>query len=639
MLISPLSPALLPLKEFPVFCKSALLIALGSTALLGGCGGGGSSSPTPQPITISLSTASATAPLNGASTAVTVTVSRVAGDTNPVLLTVTQVPSGVTRQITSPGTGDSGSIVFSAGGEATAGTYPLVINATEGGPTVTANLSLTVLSSPVTVNVGVSPTVNTSVGFGGQLQTVMTTQLQAAEWTESFFQSLPGATTTLGNLEPEHIRVYTDSQGIPQDINKNWDFTVLDATLDPAIGVGDKSINLVLVQGPAWMCTDVGPNCVLQPPNYPDFATYAARMVQYYNTTTGFTDDNGVQHVHSSFTPITYWSIYTIPDLVGMTPAQYANLYNLTVTAMQNAGSLVPLKFVAVELSGVTDANDYVPAFLDAVTAQIDVVSQQQYAVCGWFYTDAVAMGAVPYNFAQYARDFANIVATSPKLSHAVLWMTENNVDADFQGSGCSNPFEIDPRGTSAFFAGWRPYVFSQWAQAGSHTVVHSDFNNGAGDISLMDAEVDYATAQPYISYWVDYNLRHYFPYCQPDEPPTCQAPTSSILTVSSSEPAGSQTVEILATTNSDGSVVVMAANHAINGQNDDNGPGAPRTVVIDISQLGHFSSATELTIDASLIDPTTSLATEPVAQSVVPAPQMTLNMGGYSVTFLKLLP
>lgn len=629
-----------------MFRKSILFIALGSLALLAACGGGSGSisSPPPQPITISLSSASATAPVNGASPAVTVTVGRPAGNTKPVMLIVGQAPSGVTPQVTSPGTGNSGSIAFSAAGVATPGTYSLILFATGAGPTVTASFSLTVLSSPLTVNVTVSPVVNTSVGFGGQMQTFMTTQFQAAEWDESFFQTLPGATTTLANLNPEHIRVYTNSLGIPERADKSWDFSVLDATLDPVIGVGDKSISMVLVQGPPGMCTNIGPNCVLEPQNYPEFAAYAAQMVQYYNTTTGFTDSNGVQHVHTPFTPITYWSIYTIPDLVGMTPAQYANLYDLTVTAMQNARSLVPLKFVALELSGVTDANNYVPAFLNAVTAQIDVVAQQQYAVCGWQNTDEVAMGAVPSTFGQFARDFANIVATSPKLNNAVLWMTENNVDADFSiGNGvgeCSNPFEIDPRGTSPFFAGWRPYVFSQWAQAGSHSLAHSDFEQDPSNMSLMYAEVAYATGQPYLSYWVDYYLQRYFPYCAPDEPPTCQAPTSNILTVSTSEPAGSQTVEILATANSDGSVVVMAVDHAINGPNDDNGPGAPRTVVIDISQLGNFSSATELTIDANnIVDPNTAQASQPAAVSVTPAPQMTLNLGGYGVTFLKLVP
>jgi hypothetical protein len=105
-------------------------------------------------------------------------------------------------------------------------------------------------------------------------------------------------------------------------------------------------------------------------------------------------------------------------------------------------------------------------------------------------------------------------------------------------------------------------------------------------------------------------------------------------LTVSSSEPAGAQTVEIFSTRSSDGSVVVMAADHAVNGVNDNNGPGAPRTVVLDLSQLGTFKSATELTIDAN-----TNLSTGPAAVSVTPAAQMTLNMGGYGVTFVKLIP
>ncbi len=615
-------------------------LALGFLLGAAGCGGSaGPQTPVVYPITITLSSTAATILANGAAPTLTVTVNREPADSNPVTLVVTGYPYGVVPQITSPGTGSTGNIVFNKVGTPLPGNYPVTVLATEGELPASASLSLIVQSAPVTVNVSVSPVVNTGLGFGGLMQTMMSTQFQAADWAQSFFPSVPSATTTLANLHPQHIRVYSTSQGIPQRADKSWDFSVLDATLDPVIGVGDKNINLVLVEGPPWMCTEQGPNCVLEPQNYPDFATYAARMVQYYNTTTGFTDDSGVQHVHTPFTPITYWSIYTIPDLVGMTPAQYANLYNLTVTAMQNAGSLVPLKFVALELSGATDANDYAPGFLDAVTAQIDVVSQQQYAVCGWQNTDAVAMGTVPSTFGQFARDFANIVATSPKLSNAVLWMTENNVDADFSiGNGqgeCSSPFEVDQRGTSPFFAGWRPYVFSQWAQAGSHDLVHSDFVQDASTMSLMYAEVTYATGQPYLSYWVDYYLGRYFPWCAPDEPASwCTAQPVSILTWTTSEPADAQTVEIFATRNADGSVVVMAVDHAVNSPNDNNGPGAPRTVIVDLSQLGSFSSATELTIDAN-----TDVTTGPQAVSVAPQPQMTINLGGYGVTFLRLMP
>ncbi len=611
----------------------------------GGSGNGGGGNPPPA-VTITLSSTSATAPVGSASPPLTVTLGRMPGDTNSVSLTVNGIEAGVTPLIVQPGTGNSGTITFSALAQAAPGTSPVTVSAAEkGGPITSANVSLTVLSAPATVNGTVSPAVNISLGFGGLMQTMMNTQFQAAEWAQSFFPLVPSATTTLANLHPQHMRVYTTSLGIPERVDKTWDFTVLNATLEPVIGVGDNSPNLVLASGPPGACTNIPPNCVLQPQNYPAFAQYAARMVQYYNTTTGFTDDNGVQHVHTPFTPITYWSIYTIPDLVGMTLAQYADLYDQTVTAMQNARSLVPLKFVALELSGDLDAKYYAPGFLNAVTAQIDVVAQQDYAVCGWQNDDTVAMASVTNSSAPFAQDFANIVATSPKLSNAVLWMTENNVDADFSiGNGlgeCSNPFEVDVRGTSPFFAAWRPYLFSQWAQAGSHMLVQSDFVQDASSMSLMYAEVTYAAGQPYLSYWVDYYLGRYFPYCAPDEPAAyCTAQPVSILTWNTSEPSDAQTVEMFATRNTDGSVVVMAANHAINAPNDNNGPGAPRTIVLDLSQLGTFTSATELTIDANnIIDPSTAHATQPVAVNVTPASQMTINMGGYGVTFLKLVP
>jgi len=615
--------------------KTAILIAFGSFASLQFSGCGGSSTPAYYSIAISLSSSAATTPLNSATPTITVTVQRLPGDTNPVNLGLSGVPAGVAPQFTPPGTGNTGSITFAVGSLATPGTYSITVNAGEGGPAVaSAPFSLTILSAPVTVNVSVSPTVNTSVGFGGQMQTFMTTQVYAAEWDESFFPMNPQATQTLASLNPQHIRVYASSQGIPLDSNGNWDFTVLDTTVNPVIGVGDKSISFVLTQGPPSM-NDANGN--LLPAHFQDFAKMAAQIVQYYNTTTGFTDANGVQHVHTPFTPITYWSILEGPDLEPLTPAQYAQVYDETVTAMQAAGSLVPLKFVAGELSGGTDPSDYFPQFLAAETAPIDVLSAEQYSVCGWFYSDDVVMQGVPSAFGTYAQHLAQIVATTPKLKNAVAWETENNVDADYNTSNgqgvCTDPFQLDLRGTSPFFAGWRPYVFSQWAQAGSHMLSHSDFNQEP-ILTRMYGEVTYANDQPYISYWVDYYLQRYFPYCAPDEPPACSAIPSSILTVSSSEPAGAQTVEIFATRRTDGSVVVMAADHAVNGPNDNNGPGAPRTVALDLSQLGQFTSATELTIDAN-----TDIASGPAAVSVTPSAQMTLNMGGYGVTFLKLVP
>jgi small neutral amino acid transporter SnatA (MarC family) len=93
-------------------------------------------------------------------------------------------------------------------------------------------------------------------------------------------------------------------------------------------------------------------------------------------------------------------------------------------------------------------------------------------------------------------------------------------------------------------------------------------------------------------------------------------------------------TVETLATM-SGGTVLVMIANHAImNPATDNNGPGAPRTVIVDVSALSAFSSATQLTIDAS-----TDPAQGPSATPITPAPRMMVTLNGYGVTFLQLLP
>jgi len=85
---------------------------------------------------------------------------------------------------------------------------------------------------------------------------------------------------------------------------------------------------------------------------------------------------------------------------------------------------------------------------------------------------------------------------------------------------------------------------------------------------------------------------------------------------------------------NADGSVVIMVANHAVNAASDNNGPGAPRTVQVDVSALGTFSSGSLLVIDKN-----TSVASGPGTTSVTPIPQMTITLNGYSVAFLVLKP
>jgi hypothetical protein len=132
---------------------------------------------------------------------------------------------------------------------------------------------------------------------------------------------------------------------------------------------------------------------------------------------------------------------------------------------------------------------------------------------------------------------------------------------------------------------------------------------------------VDYNSGNIYLSYWVDQALGQAFPSAAPP----------SILALTATD---TSTVEVLTTKNSDGSVVIMVADRAVHAASDNNGTGDPRTVVVDVSALGKFSSATTLTLDAN-----TNIATGPSPVAVPFTPQMTIALGGYGVTFLTLKP
>jgi hypothetical protein len=124
------------------------------------------------------------------------------------------------------------------------------------------------------------------------------------------------------------------------------------------------------------------------------------------------------------------------------------------------------------------------------------------------------------------------------------------------------------------------------------------------------------------LSYWVDYWLGRVFP----------ASPGSTLLQYTATNDAEQETLPVI---NADGSVVIMIANHAVNDAvHDNNGPGAPRSVQVDVSALGHFSSGSLM-----IIDQNTNVASGPVATSVTPASQMTITLDGYGVAFLTLTP
>jgi hypothetical protein len=582
-----------------------LAAAAALAAGLTGCGTGISAVP-PGPIELSLSSTAATVAQDGTPATVNVTIARPSGDSGAATLNVQGLPNNVSASVTNPGSGSAGSITFTASGGA-AGSYQVAINASD---------SVSSGSAPLNLTVAIVATVGTTQS--SPFNTFMATSFQPAEWDYSFFSNQPSGVATLANLGSQHTRLQPLSAGTPQKADQSWDFSTLDAILDPVISVGDKSPELQLAVAPAWMDDSSGH---LEPAHFQDFANYAADVVKYYNTTAGFTDGSGIVHVHSPYTPITWWGIFNEPNINGLTAAQYTELYNLVVPAMQAAGSNIPIKFAAVELADFgTQSQLYMPTFAAGVTAQVDVVATHFYSSCNQADSDQQVLGTVPF-FASEVTYIYSQLATNAALAAVPVWVTENNVNADFdKGGGISacngTAFVLDRRGTSAFFAAWRPYVFSQLAHAGAQSLYHWDF-----DADAQFGEVDYNTDATYLSYWVDQWLASTFP----------SPPGGAIMAVASTE-SSPASVEVMAVKRSDGSLAILVSDHAVVSSTDNNGPGSPRTVMLDLSRWSAFSTATLTTFDATT-DPTHA----PTPVAVAPAGRMAVNLNGYGTAFLVL--
>ncbi|MEQ1354576.1 MAG: hypothetical protein ABLT11_11190, partial [Candidatus Acidiferrum sp.] len=277
------------------------------------------------------------------------------------------------------------------------------------------------------------------------------------------------------------------------------------------------------------------------------------------------------------------------------------------------------LKFVALEMC--CGSENWAQTFAAGVSpsAPVDVVATHYYSSCNQRDTDAQVFGTFP-SFASSVQTIYSYLSANPTLANVPVWITENNVNADFNtgngGSAC-NPnqtFVDDQRGSSAFFAAWRPYVFSQVGQAGARALYHWDF---AADAQF--GEMNDSNGQTRLSYWVDYWLAQMFP----------GGSGQTLLQLTNSNNAQ---IEVLPVSNSNGSVIVMISNHAVASSSDNNGAGLTANISVDVSALGTFTSGSKVTIDS-----TTSPITGPTAVSVSPASPIAVSIKGYGVTFLKL--
>jgi uncharacterized protein (TIGR03437 family) len=392
-----------------------------------------------------------------------------------------------------------------------------------------------------------------------------------------------------------------------------WDFSTLDAVLIPVIGTGDHSPELQLATGPAFMDDASGH---LLPANFEAFAAYCASVVRYYNT--GGFDANGVHYQSPSPYHITWWGIFNEPNINGITAAQYVQLYNLVVPAMRAVDPTI--KFVAIEESDWgTQSQIFVPPFVQGVRAPVDAVALHYYSTCNQRDTDRTIMASIP-TFLTDLKYVAAQLQTNPALAGVPVWVTENNVNADYSAangmSSCTptETYVTDLRATDAFFAAWRPYLFSQLAQGGNQALYHWDY-----DADREFGEVDGTTGNIYLSYWTDYELAHLFP----------SPPGAAILQVTNSSPSA---LEALAVRNDDGSVAILLANHAVRNATDNNGPGVAAHVALDVSALGTYAMATVTIIDAN-----TSASAGPATQSITPMGSISISFPGYGSAFVRL--
>jgi hypothetical protein len=507
-----------------------------------------------------------------------------------------------------------------------AGIYSATVTATAGRVTASQDFTLIVAIAAV-----VGTSVDMNAGVNGRLQQFMSTDFQPKNTDYTFFQQHPD-TAPLEALGPQHIRVQVIGDAVPWKANSlaqqstDWDFTILTAALQPILGVTDHSPEFQIASAPSFL-NDSNGHFILNAQNLAVFAQYCANLVRYYNK--GGFNWAGIAFVSPGYPQyhIEWWGILNEYIINGLTPSDYVQIYNAVVPAMLAVDPTI--KFSALEAYDydyqTTDPRNnlptiFAPANQGGIGAQVDSVSTHFYSSCDWKDTDAQILSTVP-GFANDVRYFRQEIQARPDLATVPVWVTENNVNAgytDSNGFSTCNPttsFVLDPRGSSPFFAGYRPYVFSQLGKADSQALFHWTYS---GDSQF--GEVDFNTGNKFLGYWVDYWLGRIFPA-------TPSSPGPEILDLSLTEDA---TVEVLATKNADGSTVVMIANHAVRSPDDHNGTGAARTVFVDVSALGPFGSATQMTIDAG-----TNTSNGPSFVPLLPAGKIPLMFQGYGVTFV----
>jgi hypothetical protein len=232
-------------KRYERLHTETLAVSLFALVLFLATGGCGNQSPG---ISLTFSSGTALVLQDGTPASVNVTIGRSAGNTKRVTLTAAGLPTGLEMQFIQPGAGAAGVITISGGGNMPAGTYSVNIRADDGGSTASQTLLIV-----VGIVAAVGNTMDMNAGVGGKLQQFMGEAFQPNTWNGQFFRK-GWDTVPLASLGAQHDRIQVAFTGIPMKANtgqaSDWDFTELDATLQPILGITDHSPSLQIAYAP-----------------------------------------------------------------------------------------------------------------------------------------------------------------------------------------------------------------------------------------------------------------------------------------------------------------------------------------------------------------------------------------------------
>jgi hypothetical protein len=291
----------------------------------------------------------------------------------------------------------------------------------------------------------------------------------------------------------------SDAITLPEMTKGDWNFTLLDATITQ---LRAHHINFFfdVRTAPPWMFD----NTTGQLPDsaFPEFATYMARLVGWYNQG-GITDDHGVFHKSGHYGWVKTWEIWNEPksgwDIPAnvpnraaapwMTSVRYANLYDMTVAAMKAVDPTILVGGPAI--NSYPDI-PYLAGFIENETAPLDFFSLHYYGGINYQEPDAKI-----FTDLTGARLVGRLVALRQLLQkyhpgeNIPFWVDELNVDE-------ASTLPIDVRGTDAFAY---PFLADTFVRAEQNGVTLLDQFSLFSDAQF--GMLDINSYQIYRPYWL----------------------------------------------------------------------------------------------------------------------------------------